>query len=287
MTIEKTLQENTKMNNLEDISEEEIYSNVWSRVIVKDITICNTFVYCKKDDLKSEGYNIEWTYELSSDFGGPKKNLKNYFSDEVSLDHKYSDHNRRKIAHNINDLNGFVLDDTEWLYYKDKKVKVTIESLDSSYEKSFFVEYTKSFDGVPTFEDQTHKNNYKYICNLLEKRRERSILVRKKNDTLVTMINSNDPPDIFVDKLSDITKKSFLLFFLISSIFVGSIIFLLPIFIFHLFFGQLFSLILIPIYFLLGCKYLCLLTAFYPFEITSKIGNYIYRDKYEFVPIND
>lgn len=284
MSNQKTLSKNKELNNLEKISEKEIYSGIWSRVIIKESKPFNTYFYCKKEDLENSSPDVEWFYELSAE-GNPKDNLDKYLSDN-SFNHKYSNRDRRKIFHNREHFEEFELDGEKWLYYENKKPQIDVESLDGTYQESFVVEYAESFDSVPVFEKKTHKNDYKYICGLLEQKSGRSVILRSKNDRLVSRLDENNPPDLYIDKLSDSVKKLFLITILILSMFTGMIIFLIPIHFLSLLLSPFFFIMTILCYVLLGCKYMCLLGIAYPLEIVSRIGDYIYKDKYELKPID-
>lgn len=286
MTIEETIQKD-QINNIENISKKEMNSSIWSRVIIKDIDICSTTVYCKTDkkELNNSSYNTEWVYELSSEFNNPKKNLEKFFSNNYQ--HKYLDQDRKKIFESISNLKEFKYKDNTWLYYKDKKVKIDIESLDGSYQESFFVEYEKSFNNTPAFEKEDKKDNHRFVAKLLEKRLGRSIIVKQKNDSLISRFDINDPPDPIIDKCSNITKKVFLFFIFTSVLLIGNLIFISPLYIFSILLSPIVAVLLFYIYMFVGCKYLCLLGFFYPLEITTRIGNYIYSDKYKLKALNE
>jgi hypothetical protein len=282
VNIQKNSSKDKEIGDLEKITKDEIYSDIWSRVIVKELETCRTYIYCKKEKLKNSSPNVEWFYELSAE-DDPKDNLNKYLSDS-ECDYKYSNCDRRKIFHDNDGFSEFVLDGATWLYYKNKKHYVNIESLDGAYQESFILEYSESFRGLPIYERETYKSDYKYIKNLLDERRDRSIIVRNKNDSLVSILDENNPPNLFIDKFSDIIKRLFLVTLLIFSALVGGFIFLIPIYLLSLIFSPLILILLSLAYIFLGCKYLVLFEMAYPIEITSRIGDYIYRDKYELKP---
>jgi uncharacterized protein YqhQ len=119
-------------------------------------------------------------------------------------------------------------------------------------------------------------NDYKYICGLLEQKSGRSVILRSKNDGLVSRLDENNPLDLYIDKLSDSVKKLLLVTILILSMFTGMIIFLIPIHFLSLLLSPFFFIMTLLCYVLLGCKYMCLLGIAYPLEIVSRIGGYIY-----------
>lgn len=281
MNTEKNLSKDKQIHDLSKITEDEIYSDIWSRVTLNQFETCRTYVYCKKEKLKDDSRNIEWFYELSAE-DNPKDNLNRYLSGSES-DHKYSDRDRRKIFYN-DEFGEFVLDDEKWLYYENKRHQVDVESLDGTYQESFIIEHSESFSSIPIYEQKNYKSDHKYIRDLLNKKLNRSIIVRNKNGHLVSILDEDSPPGLFVDRFSGVAKKLFLLGLLIPLMFVGGFTFLIPIWLLTLLFSPPVVVLLSFAYILLGCKYMVLLMMAYPVEIASRIGNYIYRDKYELKP---
>lgn len=284
MNTERNLSKDGQTDELNKITEDEIYSELWSRVIVKKFETLETHVYCKKENLVDSPHDIVWFYELSVE-DDPKCNLDRYLSRSKS-DYIYSDHNRGKIFHDDN-FDTFVLDGEEWLYYKTRKHKVSVESLDGTYQEDFIIEHMKSFSGIPIYEKKNYKDEHEHIINLLSKKLSLSIVVKNKDGHLVSILDENNPPSLFVDKFSDMVKKSFLATLLISLMFVGGFTFLIPIYLFSLLFSTPMLMLLSFAYISLGCKYMVVLMMAYPIEITSRVGNYIYKDKYELKRVHE